>query len=60
MIKITIEIREVEGSVTAKSYANVGVTQTVKEHQMTSWFMQQFDKLMTEKGAEVVGKRGDN
>lgn len=60
MIKITIEIREKDGSVQAKGYANVGVTQTQKEHQFTAWFMREFDNLMTTKGAEVVGKKEDN
>lgn len=60
MIKITIEVRETEGSVQAKAYAIPAITQTAKEHEMTQWFMQQFDKLMTDKGASVVERKDRN
>lgn len=61
MIKITIEIRETNGSVQAKGYATpMHATQTAKEHQMTQWFMREFDKLMTNGGATVVEKEDRN
>jgi hypothetical protein len=61
MIKITIEVRETDGSVQAKAYATpMHATETTKEHQYTKWFMEQFNKLMTDKGAEVVQRKDRN
>jgi hypothetical protein len=60
MIKITIEVREINGSVQAKAYATPTITQTTREHQMTKWFMSQFEKLMSDKGASVVDKNEKN
>ncbi len=60
MIKITIEIREVEGSVTAKRYATPAVTATELEHNHVMWLLREFDKIMTDSGATEAGKKENN
>jgi hypothetical protein len=60
MIKVTIEIRETNGSVTANGYATPSITSTPKEMQAAKWYMTQFDKTMSEAGATVQPKKDDS